>query len=540
MRNFSIRTETLALLASVFFTVACNGAFLAALMSHRPLPFFEQVWLVTVTAILITGFQWLLLLLIINRWTAKPMLILLAFVTAPAVYYMTTYGIYIDRSMVQNVLETDWREATELFDWHLGLYFVIYGVIPAFLVWKVKIRRGTLLEAAKARTVGIVAAVALVGLGLWPAMDSLIPMMREHREARYLVTPSNVVVSTLRQGMGNQNTDENRPKTKVATDAVRVVHTTHQKPKAFVLVIGETVRARNWGLNGYERQTTPELANLSVVNFKDVASCGTDTATSLPCMLSMYGIRQYDEKKIRDSESILHVLNRVGVEVNWRDNQSGCKGTCSGLPFTDLSTTKDPEICPGPRCYDAVLLKDLKREIDTAKGDVLIVLHMLGTHGPAYYQRYPESFRKFTPTCDTTDLSRCQYQSLVNTYDNGVLYTDFVLSKVVSELKGIVSHETGMLYVSDHGESLGEGNLYLHGMPYALAPKEQTRVPLVMWLSDLLMKSHDLSSSCLGARSGNSASHDNIVHTLMGVFDVRSESYIKSLDLGRACTVALL
>jgi lipid A ethanolaminephosphotransferase len=480
MRNFSIRTETLALLASVFFTVACNGAFLAALMSHRPLPFFEQVWLVTVTAILITGFQWLLLLLIINRWTAKPMLILLAFVTAPAVYYMTTYGIYIDRSMVQNVLETDWREATELFDWHLGLYFVIYGVIPAFLVWKVKIRRGTLLEAAKARTVGIVAAVALVGLGLWPAMDSLIPMMREHREARYLVTPSNVVVSTLRQGMGNQNTDENRPKTKVATDAVRVVHTTHQKPKAFVLVIGETVRARNWGLNGYERQTTPELANLSVVNFKDVASCGTDTATSLPCMLSMYGIRQYDEKKIRDSESILHVLNRVGVEVNWRDNQSGCKGTCSGLPFTDLSTTKDPEICPGPRCYDAVLLKDLKREIDTAKGDVLIVLHMLGTHGPAYYQRYPESFRKFTPTCDTTDLSRCQYQSLVNTYDNGVLYTDFVLSKVVSELKGIVSHETGMLYVSDHGESLGEGNLYLHGLPYALAPKEQTRVPLVM------------------------------------------------------------
>lgn len=540
MRNFSIRTETLALLASVFFTVACNGAFLAALMSHRPLPFFEQVWLVTVTAILITGFQWLLLLLIINRWTAKPMLILLAFVTAPAVYYMTTYGIYIDRSMVQNVLETDWREATELFDWHLGLYFVIYGVIPAFLVWKVKIRRGTLLEAAKARTVGIVAAVALVGLGLWPAMDSLIPMMREHREARYLVTPSNVVVSTLRQGMGNQNTDENRPKTKVATDAVRVVHTTHQKPKAFVLVIGETVRARNWGLNGYERQTTPELANLSVVNFKDVSSCGTDTATSLPCMLSMYGIRQYDEKKIRDSESILHVLNRVGVEVNWRDNQSGCKGTCSGLPFTDLSTTKDPEICPGPRCYDAVLLKDLKREIDTAKGDVLIVLHMLGTHGPAYYQRYPESFRKFTPTCDTTDLSRCQYQSLVNTYDNGVLYTDFVLSKVVSELKGIVSHETGMLYVSDHGESLGEGNLYLHGLPYALAPKEQTRVPLVMWLSPPLMKSHDLSSNCLDARTVNPVSHDNIVHTLMGVFDIRSESYMKRLDLGRGCTVAQL
>lgn len=540
MRNFSIRTETLALIASVFFTVACNGAFLAALIKHRPLPLFELILLVTFTAILITGLQWLLLLLIINRWTAKPVLIALAFVTGPAVYYMTTYGIYIDRSMVQNVLETDWREATELFDWHLGLYFLLYGLIPALLVWKVKIRRGTFMQAAKARAVGIVAALVLVGFGLWPAMDSLIPMMREHREARYLVTPSNVVVSTLRQGMGNQNTDENRPKTKVATDAVKVVHTSHQKPKAFVLVIGETVRARNWGLNGYERQTTPELAGLSVVNFKDVASCGTDTATSLPCMLSMYGMRQYDEKKIRDSESILHVLNRVGVEVNWRDNQSGCKGTCSGLPFTDLSNTKDAEICPGPRCYDAVLLKNLKREIDTAKGDVLIVLHMLGAHGPAYYQRYPESFRKFTPTCDTTDLSRCEYQSLVNTYDNGILYTDFVLSKVVSELKGIVSHETGMLYVSDHGESLGEGNLYLHGMPYALAPKEQTRVPLVMWLSAPLMKSHDLSANCFDARTANPISHDNIVHTLMGVFDIRSESYMKRLDLGRGCSVAQL
>lgn len=540
MRNFSIRTETLALIASVFFTVACNGAFLTALVSHRPLPLFDLVALVTFTAILVTGFQWLLLLLIVNRWTAKPVLILLAFVTAPAVFYMTVYGIYIDRAMVQNVLETDWREASELFDWHLGLYFVIYGLIPAFLVWKVEIRRGPLMDALKARTVGVIAAIALIGIGLWPAMDSLVPMMREHRETRYLVTPSNVVVSTLRQGAGNQSSDSDRQKTKMATDAVRFIHAAHQKPKAFVLVVGETVRARNWGLSGYERQTTPKLAGLSVVNFQDVASCGTDTATSLPCMLSLYGRRQYDKEKIRDSESILHVLNRVGVEVNWRDNQSGCKGTCSGLPFTDFSNTKDSEVCPSPRCYDAVLLKDLKKEIDTAKGDVLIVLHMLGTHGPAYYQRYPDSYRQFTPTCDTTDLSRCEYQSLVNTYDNGILYTDFVLSQVVSELKGIVSHETGMLYVSDHGESLGEGNLYLHGLPYALAPKEQTRVPLVMWLSEPLMRSHDLSPTCLGDRSTVPASHDNIVHTLMGVFDVRSESYIKRLDLGRGCTVAQL
>lgn len=540
MRNFSIRAETLALIASVFFTVACNGAFFAALVSHRPLPFLELISLVTFTAILVTGLQWLLLLLIVNRWTAKPVLILLALLTAPAVFFMTVYGIYIDRAMVQNVLETDWREASELFDWHLGLYFVIYGLIPAFLIWKVRVRRGPLIDALKARTIGVTAAVAMIGIGTWPSMDSLVPMLREHREARYLVTPSNVVVSTLRQGVGNQSSDSDKKKAPVATDAVRVPHATHEKPKAFVLVVGETVRARNWGLSGYERQTTPRLAGLGVANFRDVASCGTDTATSLPCMLSLYGRRQYDKEKIRDSESVLHVLNRVGVAVNWRDNQSGCKGTCSGLPFIDLSSTNDPEICSGPRCYDAVLLKDLKKEIDTAKGDVLIVLHMLGSHGPAYHQRYPENFRKFTPTCDTTDLSRCEYQSLVNTYDNGIFYTDFVLSQVIVELKGVVSHETGMLYVSDHGESLGEKNLYLHGLPYALAPKEQTRVPLVIWLSESLMKSHELNSSCLEERSVVSVDHDSIVHTLMGVFDVRSESYNQRLDLSQACKVARL
>lgn len=536
MRNISIRIETLAFIASVFFTIACNGPFWAMLAATRPLPLLELSTLILFTGVLITGLQWLLLLLVLNRWTAKPILWLLFLSTAPAVYFMANYGVYLDKSMIRNVFETDALEAAELIDWKIIPYLLLYGVLPAFVISRFQFVQQTFKKALQARAIGVVFASLMIGVGLWSTMDSMVPMMREHREARYLVTPANFVISTLRLAKKESYPlTSSAPKAVAAQDAARVVHTAHKKPQAFVLVVGETVRAQNWGLSGYKRQTTPQLALRDVINFKDVTSCGTDTATSLPCMLSLYGRRQYDEEKIRNTESVLHVLNRVGVSVLWRDNQSGCKGTCSGLSFEDVSVVKDASLCKGKRCYDEVLLRDLKKKIDTSEGDVLIVLHMLGMHGPAYYERYPESYRKFTPTCDTTDLSRCERQRLVNTYDNGILYTDSVLDKVIAELANIQTHETGMLYVSDHGESLGEGNLFLHGLPYALAPKEQTQVPLTMWLSPRLMADHHLTRPCLSQRSETAASHDNVVHTLLGIFDVRTSAYDPSLDLGRSC-----
>jgi lipid A ethanolaminephosphotransferase len=490
--------------------------------------------LVLATGVLITCLHWFLLLVVLNRWTAKPLLFLLALLTSAAIYFMATYSVYLDKSMLRNVLETDLKEASELFDWKMVPYFIFFGVLPIFLVWRVRLRQPRLTEAVIWRASSMILALTVGGAALWASAFELFPTMREHKELRYLVTPSNYILSLARL-LSNQTQLATHARMPIAVDAHRPALPAGRRPVAFVIVVGETVRAANWGLGAYRRQTTPELAKRGVINFADVTSCGTDTATSLPCMFSVYGRRNYDEERIRSSESVLHVLHRAGVSVLWRDNQSGCKGVCDGLPVEYASDMEDAARCVLGRCFDGVLIDRLKEKIDAARGDILIVLHMLGNHGPAYYQRYPAAFRRWQPTCDTTRLASCSREALVNTYDNAIHYTDHVLAQAIDILASISSHDTGLLYVSDHGESLGEHGLYLHGVPYRIAPDEQTKVPMIIWLSSSLMTSAGLDASCLAKRAAAPASHDNLAHTTLGLFGVRSKAYEPAFDVMAAC-----
>ena len=531
-----IHTEILALLISLFFTLTGNGAFWSALTVHKPIFLADTVYLMFFTGLLMTGLQWLLLLLVINRWTAKPLMFLLLCLSAPAVYFMSKYGVYLDKAMVRNIFETDMREASELFDWAMVPYWLGYALLPGLLLWRLTIARTSLRRAFNMRAASILVAIIMVAAGLWPVMNQLVPAFREHKELRYLVTPSNFLISSVRLMAAQPVAMAGEPAKREITAPDAHIAITGRKPQAVVLVIGETVRAANWGLNGYPRQTTPELATRDLINFRRVISCGTDTATSLPCMFSPYGRANYDEDRIRRSESLLHVLNRVGVRVLWRDNQSGCKGVCDGLSVEDASTAAEPGLCDGKRCFDGILLQGLKERIAAAQGDTLIVLHMLGNHGPAYYQRYPSDFRRFTPTCDTTDLASCSHEALVNTYDNAILYTDHILAALIDELNGITSHDTAMLYVSDHGESLGEKSLYLHGVPYAIAPDEQTHVPMAMWLSSRLAESLRVTPSCLTRLAQTeTVSHDHLFHTLLGLFGVQTQAYDATLDMMKEC-----
>ena len=240
------------------------------------------------------------------------------------------------------------------------------------------------------------------------------------------------------------------------------------------MVVGETVRAANWGLDGYARQTTPQLKQLGVINFSDVASCGTDTETSVPCMFSAIGRRDYDEDRIRRSESLLHVLRRAGFDVIWRDNNTGCKGVCAGFREDRVDRLPAADLCEEGVCFDEALLKGIDSLLKDRSGNLFIVLHQVGNHGPAYFNRYPSAFRRFTPTCDTSELRACTREEIVNTYDNAILYTDHFLARAVDFLASKeAEYTTAMLYVSDHGESLGEAGLYLHGIPYAIAPTVQ-------------------------------------------------------------------
>jgi lipid A ethanolaminephosphotransferase len=294
-------------------------------------------------------------------------------------------------------------------------------------------------------------------------------------------------------------------------------------------------------LNGYEHQTTPELAKLDVVNFSDVTSCGTSTEVSLPCMFSRWGRANYNEHKIRSEQSVLNVLARLGVNVLWRDNQAGCKGVCvgDGIHVDNFLGASVEGLCQGGRCYDEVLLHDLKERLASNQGSTLVVLHQLGNHGPAYFSRYPPQFKRFTPTCDTAELRECSRETIVNSYDNAILYTDFVLSKTIELLKEESGRfDTALLYVSDHGESLGDHGLYLHGMPYAIAPAEQKHVPMVIWTSPQFASSLGINESCMRERAKQPASHDNLFHTLLGVFGVQTSEYDREKDLLASCEAA--
>jgi lipid A ethanolaminephosphotransferase len=377
----------------------------------------------------------------------------------------------------------------------------------------------------------------LLGAGaLLAVFQDFAPLMRNNKEIRYLITPANYLYSLARVLQSDARA-VSRSREPVGEDAVLADSwAERKKPALLVIVVGETARAANWGLSGYVRQTTPQLAGLNVINFSQVTSCGTNTEVSVPCLFSVYGRRRYDEDKIRHSESLLNVLARTGMRVVWRDNQSGCKGACAGVEEERLGSAKEPAWCDGDRCLDEILLHGLDSVLADTKGNLVLVLHQLGNHGPAYFKRYPPDFRKFEPVCETADLAKCPREAVVNAYDNALLYTDHMLAQTIAYLKRQeAKYDSAMIYVSDHGESLGENGLFLHGVPYSIAPKEQTEVPMLMWFSPGYLSSFRIDAGCLRQRATQPASHDHLFHSVLGLLDIKTRVYDRSMDLAGRC-----
>lgn len=477
-----------------------------------------------------------LFLLVFNRWTARWLSAILMIASAFASYYMGKYQVYLDTSMLRNVLKTDIKEASELFNWGMILPILGYMIPGLVLLSLVRIRASSFLKAVFIRLGLLFTCVLLAAAAVVPIFQDYASLNRNQPALRFLVTPGNYLYGLVRVVTEETQTAV-KVRAKVGEDAkLSAVAMQRTKPTLVVLVVGETARAANWGLNGYARQTTPELARLGVLNFTDVSSCGTNTEVSVPCMFSAIGRRDYDEDRIRGSESLLHVVRRAGVATLWRDNQSGCKGVCTDTPEERFTGKEVPALCDGERCLDAVLATGLNEIVQKQPGNMLITLHQLGNHGPAYFRRYPPEFRRFLPTCDSSDLRACSRESVVNAYDNALLYTDHVLSSLITQLDSLSEQrDIAVIYVSDHGESLGEKNLFLHGVPRSIAPSEQTHVPMVMWLSKGLMQSQRLDMTCMQQTAKQSISHDYLFHTTLGVFGIETQVYEKSLDLLAQC-----
>jgi lipid A ethanolaminephosphotransferase len=535
--GLALHVETLVLLAAVFMLAVGNGPYWRSALAGRDWG-DSGTWIFAGAMFVgFATFYFAFIAIFANRYTVRPLLALLLVVTAAASYYMDRYAIYLDRAMLANVLATNYKEARELVGWGPAIHIVLFGVVPAGLLWLPRLKTRPWRRAIAVRIGWIAAALVLCVASLLLVFAEFASLMRNHRELRNLLTPGNVVASLIGNAFA-RSVRGNEPRIVVAPDAKVVARAAPaQRPMLFVLVVGETARAQNFSLNGYARPTNPELAKRNVIDFPQATSCGTSTEVSLPCMFSPFGRAHYDEDKILSHETVLQVLARAGVNVLWRDNQSGCKGVCDGLPAEQLDHSAVDSLCAEGQCLDEILLTGMDKVLRDRQGNMLVVMHQLGSHGPAYFKRYPALFKRFTPACESEDLRVCSAAEIVNAYDNSLLYTDYFLGKLIDFLDAAqATHDTAMLYVSDHGESLGEGGLYLHGMPYAIAPEVQTHVPFVMWLSPAFRRDTGVNEACLRAEAAKQPlSHDNLFHSLLGIFDVQTQAYERGLDLFAAC-----
>ena len=509
-----------------------QAAFFAAVpLTLLALPFFSELashaTLKSFTALIATlaffGLIWVGVFLVLVRWMPRYgwrwVLAVLALVGAGADAFTTLYGTVMTPDMVRNALSTDWREATELVGWRWTtrtLLFALPALAVAFFAPTVEQKTARDFRGKLRYTTRAVLLTAVTMGFLLSQFSTLSAFMRNQKEARYLIEPVAVIYSFVRTLVSDGTPQK---KERLVIDSTPVLTAAaSDKPLLIVLVVGETVRAADWGLNGYERNTTPELKRRGVINFTDVTACGTSTDVSLPCMFSRVGRKDYDRDRILAEESVLSVIDRAGVTVRWVDNQSGCKGACTDAMET--AVTRNTADCRNGVCWDRAMLGNIDAALKTAASRELLVLHSMGNHGPAYWRRTPPAFRPFGEGCLRDDLGECRPEDVVVSYDNAVAYADQFLAAAIDKLSAVKDRDTVLLYVSDHGESLGEKGLWLHGAPYWTDLSEQTKVPMILWMNDSARRRFNVTRP-----AGNvdvPVTHDNLADTLFELTGVQS------------------
>ena len=538
-KHISIRPESLTFLASLLLLSLYNVPLWQHLFSIVPADANGLGMRLAFAVMVLAVFNFVLVLLSF-RWVFKPVLVALFLASSAVAYFMSQYGVLIDANMLRNVAETDIGEVRDLLSFKLLLFVLVLGVLPSWLLWKLPVKRQPLRRELLGKLVLAIGSIAVLGGVALVNYQGLASLFRNHHELRLLVVPSNYLNASYGY-VREQLALAKAPLRQIGTDAHKApAWQAHQRKSLTVLVIGESARAENFGILGYSRDTTPLLsAKHGITAFSNVRSCGTETAVSVPCMFSNMGRGDYDATEARSQEGLLDVLRHAGLAVTWRDNQAGCKGTCDRVAWENLSHQKDPALCNGGECHDEILLNGLQAYIDQLKDDSVLVLHQMGSHGPDYFKRYPQRFEKFTPVCTSNALDDCSRESIVNAYDNTLVYTDYVLSSLIDLLrKNQDKVDTAMLYIADHGESLGEYNLFLHGTPYLLAPDQQKHVAMLGWFSDNYRKDFALDTDCLGKERDMPLSQDNFFHSVLGLLQVQTGEYKPGLDLFAPCRAA--
>lgn len=510
------------LIVSLFLLVTGNQALWSSLQLIYPVTSVENALHLLSIVLFFTVSTYLTLLIFIFGRIGKWVLATIVMVSSLAAYYMDHFGIVVDVEMIRNIAESNPKEIAGLLGPLMVAKFVLFGLIPAILIinyWPETFKNSLGNRIAlRFKLIGLLIVLLIVTVAMAPA--NFASFVREHKITRIYANPLGWIYSSIKFGSNQlKSASANHPLVDTAVDAKIVGH--EHISELIIMVVGETARADRFSLNGYSRETNPELKKRDVLSFTNVTSCGTSTAESVPCMFSVLNRREFSRDIAKYHKNALDVLFERGVQVIWRDNNSDSKDVALRVKYADFSSPNNNPIC-NPECRDAGMLYELENYIDARKGkDIIIVLHQMGNHGPEYYKRYPEEFEYFKPACKTKELGRCSSEEINNAYDNAIRYTDYFLASAIDLLKKYDStHATAMLYVSDHGESLGEHGLYLHAAPYAIAPKEQTHIPAILWTGSQF----DYPMSMIKPYLNTQLSHDDLYCSLLIAFEVKTET----------------
>ena len=443
------------------------------------------------------------LIFFLSRFVGKFLLVLFFIINSIAVYFINTYSVILDESMIGNVLNTDYEESSSFFSIKLILYIILFGILPSIYIIKVKIINVTV---KKFLTITSLTLLFILGL-VFANSSNVLWIDKNSKTLGGLAMPwcYSVNISLFYVHKSQKNEKEILlPNATIKDNQKSVV----------VLVIGESARSQNFSLYGYNKNTNPLLSKIPNVFHFNATSGATYTTAGVKCILEHTNTDEL-------YELLPNYLYRNNVEVIWRT-------TNWGEPPIHVKNYQNREAlmpnCKGEGCnYDEVLLSGLKEQIMASKKNkILIVLHTSTSHGPTYSKKYPPQFETFKPVCNSVELGSCSQTELINAYDNTIVYTDYILSKVIEDLKQLKEFKSTMIFVSDHGESLGEKNLYMHGLPLSIAPKEQYEIPFIVWLSD---------SSSKQLKPNKILSQNHVFHSVLNFLSIQSPIYKEKMNI---------
>lgn len=542
MTRFTIRKPSLSLLTflllfSLYIAIFLNLAFYRQVLAVFPLTDVRS----TLVFLSIPAVTFSVINIVLTAasffWLERITIAVFILVSATAQYFIQNYGIVLDRSMITNMVDTTPAETFALVTPKMLIVLFFSGVFMAALAFWIRVKKTLPFWRSLAyRGASIAISGVLIILVAALFYKDYASLFRNNKEIIKGLSPVNSIAASL--SYYTHHARANLPLVKIGGDARQAPERLNDNKKNLtILVLGETSRAANFSLGGYPRLTNPLLEKDDVSYFRNTTSCGTSTAISVPCMFSNMPRRHFDDELASHQESVLDIIQRAGLNVLWNENDGGCKEVCNRVPHQDINLLKLPGMCIKSECYDDVLFHGLEEYIGQLKGNAIIVIHTIGSHGPTYSHRYPPEFRKFVPTCETSQIQECSQEQLVNTYDNTILYIDHIVDKTIGILK---DHQdrftTSLIYLSDHGESLGENGAYLHGLPYTIAPDVQKKVPMLIWLSPDYQQRYAIDKQCLDKLAATGQfSHDNLFSTLLGITGVSTREYIPSDDVLTSC-----